>query len=191
MSERQRYQVIYADPPWPEDPSAIKTKTAHAHRHFRTMPFGKLSGLRVSELADDAQSVIFLWTTFRHMPLAVSLIGAWGFRYKREGFVWVKTKTDGQPIYSLAFDTGACAEVCLLGTRGKRIVPSKRMVGSVVLSGRGKLAKKPGEVRRRIEEMYPWARKLELFARERAPGWTCLGDELDGYDMDESIRRLL
>ena len=37
---------------------------------------------------------------------------------------------------------------------------------------------KPDAVQERIEAMYPTARKLELFARRRRPGWDVWGDEV-------------
>jgi N6-adenosine-specific RNA methylase IME4 len=38
--------------------------------------------------------------------------------------------------------------------------------------------------------MYGPVPKVELFARERADGWTCLGNEVTGNDMAEDIMAL-
>ena len=35
------------------------------------------------------------------------------------------------------------------------------------------------EVRRRIDDMFPAQRKLELFARKRVPMWDCWGNEVN------------
>ena len=44
---------------------------------------------------------------------------------------------------------------------------------------RGKHSAKPAEVRKRIEEMFPEQKKLELFARTEVDGWDCHGDEVE------------
>lgn len=38
--------------------------------------------------------------------------------------------------------------------------------------------------------MFPRAAKLELFARRQRPDWTCLGDELDGLDIRDTLPAL-
>lgn len=172
-----KYQVIYADPPWPEKASHINTKTAHAHRSFRTMTEDELASLSVQRLAAE-DCVLLLWSTFRHLPMAFRVMESWGFKPVREAFVWVKVGKRGQPMYSLAWDTAACAEVCLLGSRGRRLIPITRMVPSIVLEPRTRLAEKPHEVVRRIESMYSGP-KVELFARRRMSGWDCWGDEVE------------
>jgi N6-adenosine-specific RNA methylase IME4 len=50
-------------------------------------------------------------------------------------------------------------------------------------------SEKPEEVQDRIEQLCdgPY---LELFARRQRPGWTCLGNEIDGLDIRESLARV-
>ena len=38
--------------------------------------------------------------------------------------------------------------------------------------------------------MFPTQTKLELFARRHRPGWTCLGNELDGLDIRDALEQL-
>jgi len=52
---------------------------------------------------------------------------------------------------------------------------------------------KPDEAQKRTERMYPPESGhvyVELFARRHLPGWYCLGNELDGLDLRESIPAL-
>lgn len=177
------YRVIYADPPWPEQDNnktylISNPDRKYWGRDFETMSAQDIIDLPVRDLADQDESVLLLWSTFRHLPIALSAMQAWGFSYCREAFVWIKTKKDGNPIYSLAYDTGACAEICLLGKTGRRPPPARRMVPSVVHSVRERVAQKPQEVRDRIEAMYPDANKIELFARAKHKGWTVWGNEV-------------
>ena len=51
-------------------------------------------------------------------------------------------------------------------------------------------SKKPDEVRRRIGLLMGEVPRVELFARQKYDGWTCLGDEIDGLDIREAIQIL-
>jgi N6-adenosine-specific RNA methylase IME4 len=48
---------------------------------------------------------------------------------------------------------------------------------------------KPKDQYNRIERLYegPY---IELFARERREGWTSLGNEIDGMDINDAIRKI-
>jgi len=47
---------------------------------------------------------------------------------------------------------------------------------------------KPEEVQDKLEQLYGHdVRRLELFARRKRDGWTCLGNELGGWDIRESL----
>ena len=65
-------------------------------------------------------------------------------------------------------------------------------VHQVVLSRIERHSKKPEEVRRRIEQLIGDVPRVELFARQRAPGWDVWGDHvagtisLEGWD-DEAL----
>jgi N6-adenosine-specific RNA methylase IME4 len=70
-------------------------------------------------------------------------------------------------------------EVLLYGTRGDMPGPQYQPP-SVFHYPRGRHSAKPPEVRIEIEKMYPdfdETTRLELFAREKLPGWTPYGFE--------------
>lgn len=46
---------------------------------------------------------------------------------------------------------------------------------------------KPDDVHVRIDAMYPGTRKIELFARRTYPGWSCVGNEIDGLDIKDAL----
>ncbi len=52
-------------------------------------------------------------------------------------------------------------------------------VAQVVMAQRGEHSVKPPVVMDRIEELYPSARRLEMFARRRRPGWDAWGDQIE------------
>lgn len=77
--------------------------------------------------------------------------------------------------------TRANAEVCLLGAtpgfKAKELVKS-HAVHQVIESPIQAHSVKPDEARRRIVELLGDVPRIELFARQRAPGWDAWGDEL-------------
>lgn len=52
-------------------------------------------------------------------------------------------------------------------------------------------SKKPDEIRQRIVELCGDVPRIELFAREKANGWECLGDEIDGKDIREALKGVI
>ena len=77
--------------------------------------------------------------------------------------------------------TRANAEVCLLGVsqgfKARERVRSHR-VHQVIEAPFEGYSKKPDETRRRIVELLGDVPRLELFARDRAPGWDAWGNEV-------------
>ena len=75
-------------------------------------------------------------------------------------------------------------EICLIGKKGKIPQPrGARNIRQLVNWPREKHSKKPDEVRKRIEQMFPTQKKIELFARNKNEGWDVWGNELDN-DID-------
>ena len=170
-----KYNVIYADPPWRY---AQKGLQGAAERHYPTMGIEELCALPVAELAAP-DSVLFLWATFPQLPEALRLIKAWGFQYKSVGFVWLKkNKKADSWFYGLGFWTRANAEVCLLATRGhpRRKAPN---VHQFIISPIEGHSKKPDEAREKIVALMGDVPRVELFARQTAPGWDVWGNEVE------------
>ncbi len=62
-----------------------------------------------------------------------------------------------------------------------------RSVHSVIFAPFEAHSKKPSIVRDKIVELYGDLPRIELFARERTPGWHSLGLDLDGIDIRKSL----
>jgi N6-adenosine-specific RNA methylase IME4 len=74
--------------------------------------------------------------------------------------------------------TRANAELCLLATKGKpkRVSASVRQI---IESIPEQHSKKPDIIRDKIVELCGDLPRVELFARQRADGWTSWGDEIE------------
>lgn len=123
----------------------------------------------------------FLWATFPNITEGIKVLEAWGFTYKTAAFVWIKTYAkSGRPFWGMGAYTRANAEVCLLGVspgfKAREQVKSHR-VHQVIEAPFDGHSKKPDETRRRIVELLGDVPRLEMFARDRAPGWDAWGNE--------------
>lgn len=167
----RKYNIIYADPPWPDS----ETSGDAVHTPYPTMSSKDLLFLPVETLAEQ-DCVLFMWTTNTHLPLALDLIEAWGFQYCTIAFVWLKTHTSGLPVFNRGYWTHGSTEYCLMARRG-RVYPQSRAVRGLVISPREEHSKKPSEVRALITKLVGEMPRIELFARHRAEGWDSWGLE--------------
>ncbi len=183
---RNHYGAILADPPWRFE------VWAHGVPDYDRMTFEEIANLPVADLAADA-AVLFLWACWPSLPEALNILPKWGFQYKTCGFCWVKGDTrqpdffreDFTSYMGLGYWTRANSEVCLLATRGK----PKRLNADVrqgIIEPRREHSRKPDCVHKRIERLVagPY---LELFARQRRPGWDCWGNEVDKFAPMEEV----
>ena len=176
------YQVIYADPPWRYQ---YRCGSGVAENHYPTMTVNEIKALPVKELVDK-NCVLFLWITFPMLQEAWGVMDAWGFRFKTVAFVWVKVNRKEDSLFTgLGWWTRANAEICLLATKGHPRRQSNT-VHQVILSRIEEHSKKPDIARRRIEALMGDVPRVELFARQAAPGWDVWGHEVrNSFDMEE------
>lgn len=142
------------------------------------MSMSEIRALPISELAAD-NCALFMWCTFPYLDEQIGLFGWWGLRYRTVGFTWVKTNTkNGKLFFGVGYYAKSNAEVCLLGMKGQ-LKPISNKVSSIVMSPRREHSRKPDEVRNRIVELFGDLPRIELFAREKTPGWDVWGNEVD------------
>ena len=171
------YSILYCDPPWDyagREQHSKKTETGSALAHYPTMKLEELKKLKIEDLAEK-DALLFLWTSSPHLPQAIDLMRSWGFEYKTIAFVWEKQRVN--PGYY----TMSQVEICLVGKRKKGKIPSprgSRNVHQFLSQMRTRHSEKPAEIRNRIGQMFPTQSKVELFARQRAEGWDCWGNEV-------------
>lgn len=175
-----KYKIIYADPPWSYGNFQGKGKAfGDVSAHYPTMTLAEMSAIPIKNIAADDLCLLFMWATFPTLPDAMALIEAWGFTYKTVAFVWVKNR--GEKLYSgLGFYTNSNAEICIVARRGKApFVRANRDVKQIVQAQLGVHSRKPDEVRDRIVRLVGDVPRVELFAREAAPGWDRWGNQID------------
>ena len=211
----ERFSVIMADPPWNFRTYSNKGQGRSADQHYPTMTRHDIAALPVSQVASD-RSVLILWVTPQDKDFAIQeVIPAWGMIFKTDAFIWAKTRKDldlhfrrlrrrmmnGEDIDPIAFlescfvttkgyYTRKQSESCLLATT-KKIPPRlDKGVKELIIAPRDRHSAKPHVQYDRIERLFdgPY---LELFGRETRPGWTTLGNDIDGRDIRDSLAELI
>ena len=167
----KKYQIIYADPPWAWETYSAKGRKKTSDRHYPLMAIEDIKQLSVRDIIAD-NAILFLWTQDAHLKIALEVGEAWGFQYKTVAFVWDKQN------FGMGYWTRKGAEICLLFTKGhpKRVSGGERQF----ISEKATLhSKKPDEVRNRIVRLMGDLPRIELFARQKAEGWDCWGNEVE------------
>jgi N6-adenosine-specific RNA methylase IME4 len=172
------FGTILADPPWR---SLNRTgKMAPEHKRllrYPTLEFEEIYELPVSQLA-SAKSHLYLWVPNALIAEGLETMKRWGFTYKTN-IVWYKVRRDGGPDgRGVGFYFRNVTELLLFGVRGAlRTLPPGRRQVNIVPTRKREHSRKPDEVFDIIESCSPGP-YLELFARQRRPGWMQWGNEV-------------
>ncbi len=184
----KKYKILLADPPWTFKSWSKKGTGRSADQHYDVMTLDDICSLPVADLMEK-DSVLFLWTTWSSLcaqePFKV--IEAWGFKAKCCGFLWRKLSSTGaKPHMGMGFYTRTDSEPCILATRGKPGRPIDMSIRQVIEAPVREHSRKPEGIHERIDRLYSGP-KLELFARQRRPGWDVWGNEVDKYTAEKGI----
>jgi len=208
-----KYRVIVVDAPWTYRDKCHAGKRGAAYKYKGgTMTIEDIKALPIASLAAD-DCYLFSWATMPLLNLGLEAVDAWGFEYVTAGFTWAKT-TAGRTLKALtagqiqpgaqvvveregdllrvrktAFGGGsytrANPELCLLGRRGKRWRESAAVRALLLEPVTPQHSEKPApEYLDRIVELCGDVPRIELFARERQPGWHAWGDEIADPDVE-------
>lgn len=183
----EKYDVIYADPPWDYggkmqyDKTSIKSLNVGFERNifisaanfkYPTLKLKELKALDVNSIAAD-DCILFMWTTGPQMANSIELGKAWGFEYKTIAFVWDKQ------VHNPGRYTLSQTEFVLAFKKGRFPSPrGERNVRQLISVHRGEHSEKPESVIDGITKMFPLQKKIELFARNNYIGWDNWGLEI-------------
>ncbi len=187
FNTKKKYGVILADPPFSFRCYSKKGEGRAPQAHYDCMSIEELKCLPVSHLAAE-NCALFLWVPVPFLQRGFELIDAWGFTYSTVGYFWAKIKKTVDPACLSVADfpmgtgywTRANVEICLLAKKGRPTRLAKD-VRELIIAPRREHSRKPDEVYDRIERLVdgPY---IELFARQRWPGWDAWGNEVGRFD---------
>lgn len=181
----KKYKIIYADPPWSYKKYSNSKKTISKKIRvtpYKPMPLEEIKSMPVSAIAEK-DSILFLWVTFPCLEFGLSVIKAWGFKFKTVAFNWLKKNKKGIGWFrGFGHYTRANGEICLLATRGKVPEILIKNMSQVVVTPLTPHSEKPKEIRKKIVQLVGDYPRIELFARKEVAGWDAWGDGLDFTD---------
>lgn len=174
-----KYPIILADPPWSYygDP----TKDQAAGKHYPLMTVEQMVDL---DWPLEKPGILFMWATSPKLDDAMRLGYRLDLHYRGVAFVWVKTNASGKPIGAQGVRPSIVkptTELVLAWSNVRTGRPLKLLsesVVQVVMAPRVGHSYKPREIQDRITQLYGNVPKLEMFARQRYPGWDAWGNEV-------------
>jgi site-specific DNA-methyltransferase (adenine-specific) len=170
------YKLIVCDPPWEyRNKKTGGSMTSGAASKYPTMSVSEICCLQVFEISAK-DSVLFLWTTtpFLVDGSAYRVMDVWGFKPKT-AIYWRKTMSLG-----MGYWFRGQVEVCILGIRGN-VRAFRCQQPNFIQSKARAHSQKPEEFFQLIEpisEQFDLKPRVELFAREKRPGWDCWGNQI-------------
>ena len=171
---KKKYNIIYADPAWSYTGNMMNSSVKD---HYETMSINDICNLPVKDICKK-DCILFMWVTLPKLDQFMKVIDAWGFTYKSTAFVWAKkNKKSDSFFFGLGRWTRANPEICVLATKG-RIIRKSNKVRQLQVFPIEHHSKKPDQFRNLIIELVGDLPRIELFARNKTPGWDCWGNEV-------------
>lgn len=200
----QRFQLLYADPPWAFRTFTGRNRTPtqkkafrEAEDHYPTMPFADMVALPVADIAAQ-HAVLAMWIVGSHCDEALRLGEAWGFEFVTDLFYWTKQRlVDAQqmslftgdiaePKISMGYYTRKQVEPVWLFKRGKGLPVLSHAVRQLIIAPPREHSRKPPEAAERLEALFGDVTRLELFSRTPREGWTAWGNETGKFAQAEA-----
>lgn len=173
------YDLILADPPWKQSKGGKKAVRVNSSGTGLDYPVLSLDEIKkhlywaTKHTQDD--SVLFLWTIDKYLFEAQEIAESLGYKLHAR-MIW--NKVTGIPA---AFTVRYGHEYLLYMYKGKLLPVAAEERGKIHTVFTEKVrrhSQKPEISYEIIEHLYPTAKKLELYARQRRPGWDCWGNEV-------------
>jgi N6-adenosine-specific RNA methylase IME4 len=179
----RQFATILADPPWRFTNKTGKVAPEHKRlSRYRTLSFAEIEALPIAQVT-TATAHLYLWCPNALLPEGLSVMKAWGFKYK-SNVVWHKIRKDGgSDGRGVGFYFRNVTELVLFGVRGKNartLAPGRRQV-NLLATRKREHSRKPDEQYAIIEACSPGP-YFELFARGTRKSWVTWGNQADdGY----------
>lgn len=174
---RKRYSIIYADPAWPfNDRQTGGSHKSGSAQKYLTMTIQDIKDLPV-DLITKPDAICFIWIPDSLLPQGLEVFTAWGFKFKKKAFTWIKKTKKGKDFYGMGRTTRNGSEDLYMGIKGhpEIIDHSIRQVQYAVVEGH---SRKPDLFRNLILQLCGKQPRLELFARQSCCGFDVWGKEV-------------
>jgi N6-adenosine-specific RNA methylase IME4 len=168
-----QYGVIVIDPPWQMEKIERDVRPNQVAFDYPTMDEQELAAFGVPTIAGP-DCHLYCWTTHKHLPMALRLIEAWGFRYVMT-HVWHKPggfQPIGLPQYNCEF--------VVYARKGSPKFVDTRSFFACFEAPRREHSRKPDafyDIIRRVTD----GPRIDVFSRESREGFDQFGNESDKF----------
>jgi N6-adenosine-specific RNA methylase IME4 len=171
--ELPRYGTIVIDPPWPMKKIDREVRPNQVDFDYPTMTEEELAAFPVKYMAEE-DCHLFCWTTQKFLPMTLSLLGQWGFKYVLT-MVWHKPggfQPIGLPQYNCEF--------VVYGRRGSPTFADTKAFPTCFEAPRREHSRKPDEFYNMILRV-TGDKRIDVFSRELRDGFDQYGFETDKF----------
>lgn len=160
-----KYSVIAIDPPWPYG-TAYDEDGRRSASPYPEMPLEQIAAMKLPSAPD---CVLWLWTTHKFMRESFAILDGWGFRDVAI-VTWVKDRM------GLGTWLRSQSEFCIMAVKGK---PHNTLTNqtTVIRGPMREHSRKPDEFYQLAESLWPDAKRIDYFSREKRPGWDQYGND--------------
>ena len=178
----KKYNIIYADPPWkfssPKFQDGNRGFGNRVEDRYKTLSIKEMCNLSINKITKK-DCILFMWVIDSHLEESFKVIKSWKFRFATIGFTWVKQYKSGSYCYNFGAYTLKSTEICLIALKGKlKNIKKSNNVKGLVFAERTKHSKKPDCIKDKIIDLCGDLPRIELFARQKTPGWDVWGNEV-------------
>ena len=174
-----RYDIIYTDPPWAQTKGNLRKCRPNQTKalDYPTLNMDEIFEIhkRFFEQCNIKHNV-FMWTIDKYLHETEKRMSDLGYTLHAR-FIWDK-ENGIAPAFTVRFSH---EYLLWFYKKGNMLKPCTEMRGKYMTVLREMAtthSKKPGCAYKMLEDMFPEACKIELFARNRRAGWDCWGNEV-------------
>ncbi len=175
-----KYDLILADPPWNQKRGGkkkVRENSSGGNLPYQILELKDIIHILIhaKERAND-NHILFLWTIDKYLIQTHQILELLGYKIHAR-MIW--NKVTGIPA---AFTVRFGHEYLLYCYHGKMLPVAKEARGkihTVFTEKVKKHSKKPEISYEIINQLFPDAKKLELFARQQRDGWDVWGNEVE------------
>lgn len=175
----RKYDVIYTDPAWKQTKGNTRKCRPNQGKEldYKTLDMEdiKLIHEQAIKLCNEKHN-IFMWTIDKYLHETEQMMKELGYELHAR-MIWDK-ENGIAPAFTVRFSH---EYLLWFYKKGNMLMPCTEMRGkytTVLREQSTKHSKKPICAYEMIENMFPKAAKLEMFARNYREGWDCWGNEV-------------
>lgn len=175
----KEYDIIYTDPPWQQTKGNRRKARPNQGKalDYPTLDMGKIKANQelVSKHCADKHNV-FMWTIDKYLHESEQMMSELGYNLHAR-LIWDK-ENGIAPAFTVRFSH---EYLLWFYKKGKMLMPTEAVRGeytTVMRERSTKHSKKPECAYQMLENMFPEANKLEMYARNERAGWDSYGNEI-------------